>query len=106
VANASAAASYRSGGAERSRARNLSERRLAIQRYGGACACCGETTFEFLTFDHANDDGGERRKTEGSAGSRFVTWLKRQEIQPDIHLLCWNCHQARHNYGACPHGPT
>src|ERR1700688_4338156 len=33
-----------------------------IAAYGGKCACCGTTVFEFLTIEHSWNDGGKLRK--------------------------------------------
>ncbi len=82
------------------------ERRNAISEYGGECVCCGEETFEFLTFDHINNDGAEHRRSIGDPqGKSMVAWLKRNNYPKDIiQLLCFNCNHAKAKYGSCPHG--
>src|SRR5690349_6288281 len=37
-------------------------RQQALEAYGGRCVCCGESTPEFLHFDHVNNDGAEHRR--------------------------------------------
>ena len=43
--------------------RRLSEAVFAI--YGGACACCGEREFRFLTLDHIENNGSKLRRETG-----------------------------------------
>src|SRR3990172_5963982 len=40
-------------------------RREVLDHYGGACACCGETTLEFLSLDHKNGGGTKHRNEIG-----------------------------------------
>lgn len=81
--------------------------RLEVQEvYGGKCACCGETTPEFLTIDHINNDGAQHRKeTKLKGGRRFYAWLKRNGFPKDgLQLLCFNCNCGKQiNGGTCPH---
>ena len=77
--------------------------RLRIfEAYGNACACCGETTLEFLTIDHVNNDGAEHRRTIGR-GDYMMRDIIKREFPPDFQLLCWNCNGAKGAYGVCPH---
>jgi len=72
---------------------------IAIDKLGGKCACCGETTIEFLTFDHMNG----RTIQKGFNNYRVAISVLRGE--PDIRVLCMNCN---HSYGVrsyCPHRP-
>ena len=81
----------------------VSERRLrAIAGYGGKCICCGESTTEFLAFDHVNGDGGQHRKLVRQ-GASLVGWIERNNYPPSIQLLCHNCNLAKAFYGHCPH---
>src|SRR5690242_9253252 len=49
-----------------------------IEAYGGKCECCGETEPLFLTIDHINGNGGERRKAgEGGGGALYFQLKKR-----------------------------
>jgi hypothetical protein len=74
----------------------------AIQHYGGACACCDESEFRFLTLDHINGGGGAHRKE--LKGRRLASVLKQQNWPEDYQVLCWNCNCAKQfNGGICPH---
>lgn len=78
----------------------------AIQHYGGKCVCCTESNAAFLTFDHINNDGKERRKRipEQNGGSAMHYWLRRNGYPKEFQILCYNCNLARdHNGGICPH---
>jgi hypothetical protein len=73
-----------------------------LEIYGSVCACCGESERKFLTIDHVNNDGAEKRRTYGK--SKYRRWLSQQPKQPDIRTLCWNCNCGRRlNNGVCPH---
>jgi hypothetical protein len=75
----------------------------AIMAYGGyVCACCGETTPEFLEIDHVNNDGAEHRRQIGVRGG-FYGWLKTHRYPPGFQVLCSNCNMAKGRYGECPH---
>ena len=78
-------------------------RAQVIEAYGGRCACCGETTPEFLSVDHINNDGGQHRRN-GLSGPRFYRWLKATGFPKDAFtLLCFNCNCAKGFFGGCPH---
>jgi len=73
-----------------------------------ACGCCNESTLDFLTLDHANNDGKNHREALGGRrnGPRFYKWLLDNNCPQDLGLriLCMNCNWARHwNSGICPH---
>lgn len=77
-----------------------------INHYGGKCVCCGETTPEFLTVDHINNDGKDhRRKKQFSLGKNLYYTLIRENFNVGyaLQLLCWNCNEAKNYYGICPH---
>lgn len=79
-------------------------RRQLIDAYGGRCACCGETEFEFLQLDHINGGGRAHRrelKTNGVAVWRLV----RNEGFPadKYRLLCANCNFVTRHGRICPH---
>src|SRR6266850_6520947 len=65
-------------------------RTLVLQHYGGACACCGETAFEFLCIDHVNGGGSQHRKSIGF-GYNFYKWLIDQGFPGGFRVLCHNC---------------
>ena len=90
--------------ATRERSRNAARRyRLeAIEAYGGACVCCGETTPQFLTLDHP-DGGGKEYRRENKNG-KLALWAKKNGYPSSLRLLCWNCNCGRElNGGICPH---
>lgn len=80
-----------------------------LAAYGGQCACCGETTPEFLTIDHIYSDGNNHRKEgrytrEGVAAPSLYRWLRKEGFPKDrVQILCWNCNCAKGKYGICPH---
>lgn len=81
-------------------------RQAAIDAYGRACACCGETVERFLTIDHVNGDGAEHRRQVGPAAQTY-RWLRDNEYPDGFQTLCWNCNCGRHiNSGLCPHTST
>ncbi len=92
---------------QQSRARTVKAGRALRQQilliYGSRCACCGESTPEFLTIDHIKNDGAAHRKEVGEGG-RFYKWLRRQGFPKDnFQLLCFNCNCAKGIHGECPH---
>lgn len=94
--------------AKRDAARLESARATILKHYGAACSCCGESEPIFLTIDHMNNDGGDRRKAAGSAVWEYVLIARAiQEGKPptDLRILCFNCNCGRaRNGGVCPHG--
>ena len=75
----------------------------AIEKYGNKCICCGDSTPQFLHFDHVNTDGKEHRKILKQYKISMVKWLLDNEKDEAIQLLCGNCHNAKTHYGVCPH---
>ncbi len=87
----------------RTREHNRRIRDRVILGYGGyKCACCGETTPEFLQIDHINDDGAEHRRQVGT-GNAMYCWLIRNNFPEGFQVLCANCNYAKEFYGGCPH---
>lgn len=79
-------------------------RREVMQHYGDRCACCGETTYEFLSLDHINNDGSKHR---GSIRYNQGNWkmlldIRNRGYPPIYQILCMNCNWAK-RYGQCPH---
>jgi hypothetical protein len=70
-----------------------------IEAYGGHCACCGESTIEFLELDHVNNDGKADRAKHSDTYKR----AKDLNYPPCYQVLCSNCNQAKARYGVCPH---
>lgn len=88
---------------EAQRERDAVTRQEVFAAYGGACVCCGENRWEFLTMDHVNGGGTAARKTDGS-GAKFYAKLKKLGFPKDnFRLLCWNCNCSRGILGYCPH---
>lgn len=82
-------------------ARREKARQLCFDHYGRVCVCCGETIERFLQFDHINDGGTERRRTD--CGENVVTmWLVQHKFPVDFQVLCANCNHAK-RFGPCPH---
>jgi 5-methylcytosine-specific restriction endonuclease McrA len=73
--------------------RLLKDRLDAITHYGGKCAYCGEDRFEFLAFDHINDDGASHRKVIGKRN--IAPWLKHNNYPEGFQILCHNCNLAK-----------
>jgi hypothetical protein len=78
-------------------------RKEVLDYYGGSkCACCGESTIEFLSIDHINGGGNKHRKEIGK-GRRIYRWLKFNHYPTGFQVLCMNCNHAKGSYGICPH---
>jgi len=74
----------------------------AINHLGGKCACCGINEYEFLTFDHVNNDGSVDRRENG----RYLptkTIMTMSNPGSKWQVLCWNCNEARAHHKVCPH---
>lgn len=74
-----------------------------LDRYGRACACCGEKDPDLLTLDHLGDGAEERRFNklrDATAQCRFVV---KQGLPDGYQVLCWNCNVAKLDTGSCPH---
>jgi hypothetical protein len=85
--------------------RNLRRRRKQemIAAYGGACSCCRESRFEFLSVDHI--DGRKKHgHSKSMSGIKLYAWLKKNDYpQEDFRCLCMNCNTSFGFYGYCPH---
>jgi hypothetical protein len=91
---------------ERQRLKAAPFRDAVFQHYGNACYCCGETTREFLTIDHKNNDGGERRRqNRGLTGALKYKEIADAGFPDDLQLACYNCNsgRARTPDKICPH---
>lgn len=76
-------------------------RKELLAAYGGKCACCGETTEEFLELDHINGDGAKQRKEVGRDICRILKKLGYPK--KEYRLLCANCNHSFGMKGYCPH---
>lgn len=78
-------------------------KKKAIEYYSkgkNCCACCGETIFEFLTFDHINNDGFKKKDRTRN----LAEWLVKNNFPPGFQVYCMNCNLGKHiNNGICPH---
>lgn len=88
--------------------RNAEIKEIVFKHYSGSevpyCACCGDTTYEFLTIDHIDGDGAEHKRKNGySGGSGTYHWLIKNNFPEGFRVLCWNCNSARGFFGYCPH---
>jgi hypothetical protein len=88
------------------RLRRQQLRLKAIAIYGGKCACCGEATPEFLSFDHVRNDGAKDRRENGNKAVGYALYRRLAALaKPDgrYQLNCHNCNGAKGYYGICPH---
>lgn len=92
----------------RKRQKLRDQRVMLLRAYGNQCACCGEATPHFLTFDHINGDGRKERPN----GKTPPRWVKEQLLRlttrgrrDDLQILCWNCNVARGQWGYCHDNP-
>ena len=81
-------------------------REEVIRRYGGKCACCGVSNYEFLSIDHIKGNGLKHRRKLNIEGQKFIFWLRRKNYPKEFQVLCHNCNQSLGHYGFCPHRPT
>ena len=76
----------------------------AILKYGGKCACCGESRICFLTIDHTDNTGAQHRR---SGAAHIYRWLKVNNYpNSGFQVLCYNCNCAKQfaEHGErCPH---
>lgn len=86
----------------RTRARVRDLKREVFSAYGGKCACCGESIFEFLSIDHINGDG-EAHRNEIGLGLQFWGWIKKNNFPSTLRVLCFNCNCAIGFFCSCPH---
>lgn len=100
---------WRKRNPEKNRAIEIRHRRklrvLALQSYGGKCACCGLEDQPFLSIDHINNDGARHRRQEKLKGSGYhlYAWLKKHNFPNGFQVLCYNCNLAKQHFGMCPH---
>lgn len=71
--------------------------------YGRLCACCGDSTYEFLTIDHVNGGGNQHRKRAGDTQKMYREILMSDTNRGEYQILCYNCNCAKGIYGKCPH---
>lgn len=73
--------------------------------YGNTCACCGDTTFEFLSVDHVGGWGKDHKMLNGKryAGGALYAWICKNKFPQNFRLLCGSCHYALSFHRYCPH---
>lgn len=81
-------------------ATNRKLREEVLAAYGGVCACCGESTYEFLAIDHHEVSGKEHRQ---QVKREVYRDLRQRGFPPGFRVLCHNCNMAIGFYGECPH---
>jgi hypothetical protein len=70
---------------------------------GNKCVCCGESTYEFLTFDHKHGGGMKHRGEAGVGGTFWKKVLADPEAKNKYRILCFNCHMSITFFKYCPH---
>jgi hypothetical protein len=81
----------------RDRVKAIADTRLkVIEKYGGRCACCGESEPAFLTVDRPRSVKG-RSETEAKEYARLL----REPRRKGLRLTCFNCKFRRAK--VCPH---
>ena len=89
---------------EADRRLRITMRKRVYNAYGGqVCACCGETTYAFLTIDHINGGGRKHREEIGDSSKSLLKWLIGNDFPDGFQVLCFNCNRAKHDLGICPH---
>ncbi len=91
----------------KSKARTRRFRKIVLEHYGGSppvCACCGESTYEFLALDHKKGGGTKHRKElKRFAGVSTYYWAVKNNFPKIFRVLCHNCNSSLGYYGYCPH---
>ena len=77
-------------------------RNLVFTHYGTSCACCGESTNEFLCMDHV-EKRAKMNHDKTFTGFKLYRWLVKNNYPPGFQTLCMNCNSAKGFFGACPH---
>ena len=92
---------------ENGRRNRIRVRYRVLSYYSGGiptCACCGESTFQFLAIDHVDGGGGKDRKSLGLRNAtELYRYLEKEGFPPGYRVLCHNCNLALGFYGYCPH---
>lgn len=69
------------------------------------CVCCGESDLRFLSIDHIDGGGTQHfiKRWKGGETSDIYKWLVKNNYPEGYQVLCFNCNQAKHICGKCPH---
>jgi hypothetical protein len=87
---------------ERKEYKRLHRRQLradALEMYGNSCQDCGVTPPKRLELHHVDGSGRIERTTrtgKNAGGHRLHERLRREGRDPNIVLLCLNCHRNHH----------
>lgn len=78
-----------------------------IAAYGGRCACCQESTPQFLTLEHKNGGGLAERLLLGNgvkSGFRIILTLRNKGWPKNNYtVLCYNCNCGKGKKPVCQH---
>src|SRR3990167_2010786 len=78
---------FRANKAKASKKHSNKIKQTLFDVYGRKCACCGETTEEFLTLEHIKGQNGKKYKSGYEAWKEAI-----KEYKPDLYeVLCMNC---------------
>jgi hypothetical protein len=82
------------------------KRRIDVMRHycnghDPSCVCCGESRYEFLSFDHVN--GGGTKHVKQIRQTAIWKWIESNGYPLGFQILCHNCNMAKGIYGKCPH---
>ena len=73
-------------------------------RLNPVCECCGESTYEFLSIDHVDNDGANNRRALGGHPNAVVDkLLESGDCGATLQVLCHNCNCGKARYTTCPH---
>lgn len=100
-------ARLKADGHTRQKARYLRLKTDVVSQYGGRCYCCGEGQIDFLTLDHAlNDGAADRRSKSRNMYESLAKAIRTGQKRSDIRVACYNCNLGRQfagKGGECPH---
>lgn len=88
---------------ERAKTIRAAKRKKVIDFYGGRCACCGETIFEFLQIEHMDGIGKHKTGIAPRAGIQLTDWLIKNNFPSGYQVLCVNCNFVKRFGDPCPH---
>jgi hypothetical protein len=80
-------------------------KKIVFDHYGWKCACCAETTPQFLTVDHVQNDGfKDKSGKKRICGYPMYMKIVNEGFGPRYQILCMNCNHGKNmNNGICPH---
>lgn len=78
----------------RNRYYNKRRKILVLTHYGNgklACVKCGFSDIRALSIDHINGGGSEERIAKIKRGTKFYSWLMKNNYPLGFQTLCMNC---------------